>query len=327
MTTHPTDKTEQDDARMKALEDIKKAIKNLRETEREINTKGWDKWQAMHLFNNICALRLCVEAMEKPSLKIDEESVRKKNTAYQIANAIQSWIKPDAVSVPVDTDHLEMWVDNLRDIPELEGDIRSAFEYGFKCAQQNPIVGGDVKEALEQAIKFAKETRKGDIVTVSALLDQWIEKWERALTHAPALDAVKVPEGYKLVPDKAIELLRRTKGWLADAGVIEAAIRRMGMVLDMIESPAPATTAPNDSISDNDILEYIENECADVRCVSDGDDGYTWQVFSHWMAEPQERLCGIGQTVKQAVISAMKNEIIDKQGNCVPAAPSDKRGG
>lgn len=58
--------------------------------------------------------------------KSDEEKVRValtrqsewQTTTNELADAIESWMKPHAIEVMVDTDKLELWVKILRTLPQ-----------------------------------------------------------------------------------------------------------------------------------------------------------------------------------------------------------------
>lgn len=77
-------------------------------------------------------------------------------------------------------------------------DTKKSFDSGTKYirADKSPIFGGDVKEALVKRCKKYTEAGRTIPVTLNSVdhMVKLIEELERALTHSPALDAVKVQE-------------------------------------------------------------------------------------------------------------------------------------
>jgi len=58
-------------------------------------------------------------------------------------------------------------------------------------------------------------------------------------------------------------------------------------------------------------LNFMQEEALDARCVEIGEDGYGWQIMSHFMAEPKLRMVGESHDelgLRQAIDTAMESK-------------------
>ena len=57
-------------------------------------------------------------------------------------------------------------------------------------------------------------------------------------------------------------------------------------------------------MTERDLLQKLEKETCDLRCVADSEESYHWEVISHWQNEPTERVEGYGATCIAALLNA-----------------------
>lgn len=72
------------------------------------------------------------------------------------------------------------------------------------------------------------------------------------------------------------------------------------------------------TITDMERLDFLEEECLDIRCKENsyGDDADVYyEIIQHHQAKPHERVIGIGKTPRQAIDEAIKHII--KNGSYV----------
>ena len=63
-----------------------------------------------------------------------------------------------------------------------------------------------------------------------------------------------------------------------------------------------------------ELVEKLEYETCDLRCVDDSSESYHWEIIEHHMSEPKERKIGCGRTAIDALREAFElGEVPKKQ--------------
>lgn len=100
-----------------------------------------------------------------------------------------------------------------------------------------------------------------------------------------------------------------------DYGALDAIQRMAWLKGDALFYPPDAPYHIRNSASQHNtvhLVNLLESECCDLRCVDvptgDGDATIQWIVVEHHMAVPHERVIGIGETARGALIAAFTQE-------------------
>lgn len=108
----------------------------------------------------------------------------------------------------------------------------------------------------------------------------------------------------------------------------EAKVRRLQDAERICTAFATLPALPQQPV---EYLKVLEDECWDLRCVSNSEDDYHWIVIGHWMAQPQERQIGFGITAIDAIKDAMRPRDYDgkpldedEYGMPLPTAPKQE---
>lgn len=131
-----------------------------------------------------------------------------------------------------------------------------------------------------------------------------VERLEGALTEA-------IAEGAGELAQSCLATLRAL---LRERDALKADIASaLATITSEAEARISAEAERDAARAEVELLNVIERECWDVRCVDEptpgGDDGDVgWVVIEHHMAAPNERQVGYGKTPQEAIRAALAGE-------------------
>lgn len=183
--------------------------------------------------------------------------------------------------------------------------FRDAAEMMADPADPDPLHLSRILHELAGAASLCWEPRPAgvfDSQLAIQFVEQALSEIRSRMTPAPA--EVPMPE-----PDW-ITFSRNTDG----VGVRVDSLRmesvaRYGAACRAAGEAAGYARGLKEAGRDGERLNFLENECNDLRAVSTGEDDYEWAVISHHMAPPKEREVGSGRNVRDAIDAALRGEV------------------